>query len=394
MKYIFFIVLTMIFFIALIRKYRKKSILLMLTAFLALLLVFPQESLNAAKEGINLWLFIVIPSLLPFFIINDMLISLKVPENIAKLFSPIAKFIFGTSGYGAYVFIMSIFAGYPSGARIVGQLVEDHKISSEEGQQILTFSSTSGPLFIIGAVGSGMLHSSIAGYIIYASHILGAVLNGIVLRIFFKKKLTNQRYNFQDNNKGNSSGDILSKGIMTSLVTSGFIGGYIILFSVIIALLNKIQFFSVLSSLIESTHLFSQPIINSICKLLESSIEISNGSKIISLLQINFDLKLIFLSFIISFSGLSIIGQVSSVVSKTKISINRYVFHKFVHGIFSAILCYGILKINLFDLPTYSAKNVSFIPDILFNLLTFLVLMLVFNTMHAIKCQKYKKTSK
>jgi sporulation integral membrane protein YlbJ len=323
-----------------------------------------------------------------------MLISLKVPENIAKLFSPVAKFVFGTSGYGAYVFIMSIFAGYPAGARIVGQLIEDKKISLEEGQQILTFSSTSGPLFIIGAVGSGMLNSPIAGYILYITHILGAVLNGIVLRIFFKKKSIKQGYTFYDSKKTSSSGDILSKGIMTSLVTSGFIGGYIILFSVIITLLNKIQFFSVLNDLLQTALFLPQPIANYICTLLETSIEISNGSKIISQLPLSFDLKLIFASFIIAFSGFSIIGQVSSVLSKTKISMGKYIVHKFIHGIFSSLLCYVFLKVNFFDLPAYSTANIFIIPDILSNLLTLLILILMFNTLAYLKGTGHRKTSK
>ena len=388
MKYIFFIVLTMIFFASLKRRFRRISVITMLVVFLALLLIYPQISLNAAKEGIELWLFIVIPSLLPFFIINDMLTSLRVPENIAVFFKPIARSLFGTSGYGAYVFIMSIFAGYPAGARIIAQLIEEKKISDAEGQKILTFSSTSGPLFIIGAVGSGMLKSGIAGYILYASHILGAVLNGILLRLFFRNKIENEKYAASSNLNSSSSGDILSRGIMTSLITSGFIGGYIILFSVIITLLNKVEFFGILNSFFTNVLQISLAASSNICSLLKSSIEISNGSKILCFSSLDFDLKLIFLSFIIAFSSLSVIGQVSSVLNKTKISMKAYVACKVNHGILSSLICYALLKVNLLNVKAYNTVRNPFIPDMAFVLIILLILLLVFNILGSAKCRK------
>ena len=47
---------------------------------------------------------------------------------------------------------------------------------------MLSFCSTSGPMFIIGAVGAGMFNSTFAGYIMFTSHVLGAFLNGIIYR--------------------------------------------------------------------------------------------------------------------------------------------------------------------------------------------------------------------
>lgn len=390
MKYIFFFVITMLFFGFFNRRFRRKSIICMLTLLLGLLLIYPQISLQSAKEGINLWLFIVVPSLLPFFIINDMLVSLRVPGNIGRLFSPVAGFLFGTSGYGAYVFIMSIFAGYPAGARIVAQLIEEKRITAKEGEKILTFSSTSGPLFIIGAVGSGMLKSAAAGYILYAAHILGAVINGVVLRIFFKKSKEFKSNVIPENLNKPSSGDMLSRGIMTSLVTCGFIGGYIILFCVINSLLNQLQFFKILNDSLKYLGFLSPDAINAICILLESSVEITNGSKIISALSINFDLKLIFLSFIIAFSGLSIVGQVSSVLNKTKVNMKTYILCKLSHGMFSSMACFLILKTGVLNVSTFTKSLNSFVPGQTFNLFVFLVIVLLLNILGSIKSMANK----
>lgn len=379
MKYIFVILIIMSFFLFIIIKNKKYPIILLLLTTLSMMLGYPSVSLDAAKEGINLWLFVVIPSLIPFFIINDMLIFLRVPDNIARLFSPAAKVLFGTSGYGAYVFIMSIFSGYPAGARITSQLIENRKITPQEGSQILTFSSTSGPLFIIGAVGSGMLKSTLAGYILFLSHFVGAVANGIILRFFFPK---NRNYNpvpKQNSNTIPSVGDMLSKAISNTLVTCGFIGGYIILFSVVIALLNTIDFFSMLQ-IFMSKFLFIPPVFSGhISSLFETSIEISNGCRIISMLNTTFDIKLIMSSFIIAFSGLSIIGQAVSLINKTGISIKGYFISKIFHGFFAAISCAIIIKLSSSSLETFAFfRSLEYI-NLPFIIVLLLIIILALN---------------
>ncbi|EYE89294.1 hypothetical protein Q428_03190 [Fervidicella metallireducens AeB] len=375
---IFVFVLLITNFMLFLTKFKKKSIVYLLLLVLLLLVLYPYQSLNSAKDGINLWFFVVVPSLLPFFIINDMLISLKVPENISRMFSPLAKYLFNTSGYGAYVFIMSLFSGYPAGAKITAKLIESKKITVEEGERILSFSSTSGPLFIIGAVGTGMLNNSSLGYFLFISHILGAITNGFVYKLFTREKNIYCNVALSHENRNVRVGEILSKSISDSLITCGFIGGYIILFSVIITLLENIDFFVILNLLLTMLYI-PKNISNYICTLLQSSIEISNGCKIISNLGSSLSTKMILISFIISFSGFSIIGQVTSILSKTKININKYIFFKLTHGIFSALICWILLKVNLLDTTTFHHKYTSIILNPIVLLETYLTLILCLN---------------
>lgn len=380
MELLFTIAILFLLFLLLIKRYRTFSITCLLGLLLILLIIYPSSSLNAAKEGINLWLFIVVPSLLPFFIINDMLASLKVPENIGILFSPVAKKLFNTSGYGAYSFIMSIFSGYPSGARIVSTLIDEKKISNLEAEKILTFSSTSGPLFIIGAVGSGMLSNTIAGYILFTAHIIGAIINGIFSRFFFKKslniKISNNKFSL---NRFKES--FITKGISSSLITCGYIGGYIVLFCVIVELIHNIRLFDFLSNLLSSFNIFSSEAINNLTILLESIIEVSNGSKIISSSSVDYSNKLILLSFLIAFSGIAVVGQVSGILSKFKLNMKKYVFFKITHGIFSSIICFFILKLNLFSLETLSFSEPSIEGLLATSILILLAMILIFNSL-------------
>lgn len=352
---------------------------LLLLAIAIIIIIYPFDSLSAAKEGVNLWLFVVVPSLLPFFILNDMMVALDVPKNISYVFSPISKVLFNTSGYGAYAFIMSIFSGYPSGAKITSSLIKSGHITKDEGQRILTFSSTSGPLFIIGAVGTGMLKSVSAGYMLFASHILGAILNGIMYNIIFHKSdQKNSPDIFISSRDSIDASRLLSSSISSSLITCGYIGGYIILFSVIIKLFNKINFFYIpfLTGIVKKFMTF----------LIQGSLEISSGSGIIASSTLPMEFKLILLSFIIGFGGLSILGQVATVVSGTGIDIKKYTLSKLTQGGLSSLVCLLILKINIFSSSVFSHGTSANKPDIILLIEVLLSLMFILNIIgHLIK---------
>lgn len=390
MKYIFFSIITITIFSAFFYKKYYIQISIFTLTILFLMLLFPHGSLNAAREGINLWLFIVIPSLFPFFIINDILIALKIPESISKIFSPFAKLFFNTSGYGGYAFIMSIFSGYPSGAKITAQLIEQGKISTEEGQRIMTFSSTSGPLFIVGAVGSGMLKNAAAGYILFTAHILGSILNGILFRFLLGKvKINKSSLNSEGFGHKNFS-DILSRAISNSLVTCGYIGGYIILFSVIVELFSKIEFFQILNTLLAKLAL-SEYSTSVIISMLKASMELSNGCQILSKAGFNINLTLCLISFIISFSGFSIIGQVSSVISKTKINLKLYIISKVSHGVLSSLICYIILELNLLSLKASTNSSILVLNTLPVLLIILLIIVMSLNIIANLKKPKLKR---
>jgi sporulation integral membrane protein YlbJ len=354
-----------------------------------IIIIYPFDTLNAAKEGVNLWLFVVVPSLLPFFILNDMMVSLDVPKNISYVFSPILRVLYNTSGYGAYAFIMSIFSGYPSGAKITSSLIKSGQITSDEGQRILSFSSTSGPLFIIGAVGTGMLKSVSAGYLLFISHLLGAILNGIIYNIVFHKTPSNKSLNrFTFSKTPMEPSQLIGSSISSSLITCGYIGGYIVLFSVIIKLFNKINFFSIpfLTGVVEKLIAF----------LIQGSLEISSGSSIITLSTLPMEFKLILLSFIIGFGGLSILGQVAAVVSNTGIDMRKYALFKLTQGGVSSLICSLMLKTNIFSSAVFSAQppllHISTVKSGVFFLFeALLALMLILNLIGHIIKQPHSK---
>ncbi|MBR1984394.1 MAG: sporulation integral membrane protein YlbJ, partial [Clostridia bacterium] len=152
------------------------------------------DYINEAFNGITIWATLLLPSLFPFFFFTRLFTSLNLTSEISKVFGKITKRLFNCSGESGYAFFMSIFSGYPVGSKLTADLYSKNIISSYEAKKMVSFTSNSGPMFILGTVGIGMLISKTAGLILLFSHIISAILNGIIFRgkkevLHYSKKL-------------------------------------------------------------------------------------------------------------------------------------------------------------------------------------------------------------
>lgn len=76
----------------------------------------------------------------------------------------------------------------------------------------------------------------------------------------------------------------------------------------------------------------------------------TNGCSLISKLDIDSIYKIIIISFLLGFSGLSIISQTFSVTYKTNISAKKYIKRKLIQGIICSILSFLLYTLNIFKL--------------------------------------------
>ena len=161
-----------------IKKNNISTIIYILISLFVLynIIIHPQDCIKAASKGLLAWINIVVPSLFPFLVISELLIGLGFVDFIGVLLEPLMVPIFNVSGKGAFPFAMSITSGYPVGVKLVTRLRKDKKISKSEAQRLLSFSSTSGPLFMIGAISTGMLNNPLISPLIVYPHYLGCLL--------------------------------------------------------------------------------------------------------------------------------------------------------------------------------------------------------------------------
>ena len=135
-------------------------------------------------------------------------------------------------------------------------------------------------------------------------------------------------------------GEILGNAIKSSISNIISIGGFIVLFSVILSILNTAGIINFLSTFF---YLFNIPIEIS-SALLTGFIELTNGVYLSFNLYENYHLlSILITSFLLGFGGFSILLQVYSIISKENISIKPYILGKFLHGIFSIIFTFILL---------------------------------------------------
>jgi sporulation integral membrane protein YlbJ len=175
-------------------------------------------------------------------------------------------------------------------------------------------------------------------------------------------------------------GSAIKNAIQNGINTTLSIGGFIIIFSVVISLIKSNVYFYIIFEQLET--FFRLPVGTLYCLFL-GSIEITNGCSIVSTLSLSLPLKLSIISFLCSFSGLAVIAQVSSFVSETKIRYSKYIFFKIIQGIFSFIITYILLKILPTSIYTSKLRINSFVsvytyfyPILVLTLLTLLLIIL------------------
>lgn len=323
-------------------RLKKMIIPACICIFTAFLILFSSDNLLAAKNGLLLWSSSVVPSLLPFFIATELLGYTNIVSFLGKLLNKFMRPIFNVPGEGSFALIMGIISGYPVGAKIVSNFKKQGICTEEECERLLSFTNNSGPLFIIGTVGVSLFSSSNIGFKLFAVHIISCLLVGFLFRLWKCNNSSNfvwKRSNIHTSKNLNldNLGSVLSISIQNAIQSVVIIGGFVVLFSVIVSMLNSSKILNLLCTFLETLKLpqaYSESIITGI-------IEVTNGVKLSAINTSPF--SIIICSFLLGFGGISVLLQVLSITSEAKISIKPYILGKLLQAFFSAIIMYFLI---------------------------------------------------
>ena len=338
----------------LVLKLKRNFFAILFLCFAFGLLLFSKNNLPAVKNGLILLATSVVPSLFPFFVATELLMHTNIVNFFGRILNPFMRPIFNIDGKGGFCFIMGLISGYPVGAKIACEFRKNDICSKIECERLLSFTNNSGPLFIVGTVGISMFGNTTIGILLLVTHILACITVGFVFR-FWKSRLN--RFNISSNQSTFSKtknivsisnlGEVLGESISNSIHTIFIIGGFVVIFSSIISILNSSGIIyglcKVLSPLFNFLHIdnsFANPIITGF-------LEITNGIKTISSLHIkNISISIIITAFFLGFGGISVLLQVWSIISKSDLSIKPYIFGKLLHGFIAGL--YTFIAINIF----------------------------------------------
>lgn len=310
---------------------QKKVLLTFIIILLMfLLLLFPNLCLQSAQNGLLLWFNKVLPSLLPFMIFINILVPLDGLRKLITFSSPLSQKLWHLPGHSFFAFMMGLIAGYPMGAKVVKNLYAEHKLTKEEAELTLCFSNNCGPLFIIGTVGTAMLSCTSLGYFLFFIHLLSALIMSLLTTRNATLSISRSKTLYPVDT-GASFSQLLNQGVMNAMDTIVCIGGYIIFFSVIIALLTQTPLARALINLIFSSSTVASLFIG----IFSGFFELSNGSYMLSLVKPFSVYSLALISAVISFGGLCVYFQTLYVLEDSPLSTKTYLLSKCIQSLFS-----------------------------------------------------------
>ena len=280
----------------------------------------------ATIEALKMFITKVFPTMFPFFIITRILTILGLGNMFVKLLKRPIKLLYNCSGIGGYVFVLSILSGYPIGAKLVADFVKNGIISQDEAKKIISFTSTSGPLFIIGTIGVNLLGDYNAGVVILVSHFLSAILNGILYR-----GQTNARLGVSL--PINENADFFNDAITSSIQAILQVASSIVFLNVLIVALNDLNIIDIFANTLSIFGLdkgVSKGISIGLIEITKGIYDMASSNKIKDII--------VPISTIISFGGISVMVQSMSFLRTIGISTKYYLLTKTSQAIISYVL--------------------------------------------------------
>ena len=257
--------------------------------------------------ALNTWSTTLFPLLFPAFIVNDLILSSGIANDIIFIFGPLLTKFFNISPYGAYVLLISFISGTPTNAKNLKALYAQHLIDKNDIVKILSCSIFFNPFLII----------TLCGWHILIILWLSNLLTGFIMRHALEpSKVPYQKIKIPFN---------LSTSIESNI-------------DLLLMILGNMTVFMVLSSLIHTPY----PLINT---LITGFLEVTSGLK--ATLKLPILIKDLFNIIFLSLGSISIFMQIKSILNDIDISY-RYFY-------ISRLLCtfIGVTILVLYRILTY-----------------------------------------
>lgn len=328
-----------------------------------LMICYPESSWEAGIRGLAIWWDVLFPSLFPFFVISEVLLGFGIVHFLGKLLDPLMKPLFRIPGSGGFVLAMGFASGYPVSAKLTAKLREQRLVTRVEGERLVAFTTSSDPIFLIGAVSVGFFGSPKLAGALALAHYGGSLLIGLIMRFYspdspesgspaeaassrrFSFKLALQAMHQARLLDGRSLGELLRQAVVSSLQLMTVVGGLVVFFSVILEVLTASgamnTLYSVVSHLLPLAGLpagLAEPLVGGL-------FEVTLGAKAsASPAGIPLMYKAAAAAFILSWSGLSVHAQVASILNGGDLRYFPFLVARFVHAVLSAGLLLLIWK--------------------------------------------------
>lgn len=295
-----------------------------------LMLSFPKLVFAGASKGLLLWFNSVLPTLLPFMILSNLLIRTHSTDWIVRVTGPLFRHIFRISDYGSFAAVTGFLCGYPMGSKVTADLLMEGKISLAEAQYLLSFCNNASPIFIISYIVLQNLKQEqllIPSLVILMS---SPVLASFLFRPFYmlsKKKEGGFAAVPSPDSSTSAASSLIDMCIMNGFEMITKVGGYIMLFSILISLAKAVDI---------SNGWFTN--------LLLPSMELTAGISLLSNGTLSSSETFFMCMVCTSFGGWCALAQTKCMIAGTGLSIKPYIIQKLITAVVTSLLCLLFLR--------------------------------------------------
>lgn len=295
---------------------------------MVMMLVDPSYYLESATRGLTLFATTVLPSLFPFFFCATLLTKIGGASVISNVLKKPVKLLFNSPPEGAYVMTLSMLSGYPVGAGMISELYRGGAITTDEAKTICAYASTSGPVFMLGTLGSAIFHNPAVGIIALSAHYLAAILNGVIFRT--RKNAKRSEAHPADIL---GSDNALSESITRATASMLAVGGFIVIAGMLVDTLAKFDLLLLLSNNLPPDAA------QTLTALLYGLIEMTRGSLECAKIP-DLQLATALAAALISFGGISVFMQSYNFLSPCKIKAREFVLRKLCQSLLTFVFAF------------------------------------------------------
>lgn len=311
------------------------------------IIAYPDAAFRASLQGLKVWWTIIFPALLPFLILSEMLLAFGWIHGLGVLLNPLMRLLFRLPGVGGWAWAVGWTAGYPAGTEAVVKLRRQQLISRHDGDRLLSLSHASSPVFIVAVVGVGFLQQADTGLFLAIIHWTSSLISMLVLQLIFRpasgsaadsvslpaaKQSTKTRFSASrvldamesaHRADGRPLGQLLGEAVTAAVATLMMIGGYIMIFSVIIQVTKLVI-----------PHQVGTYIMNGLLEVNLGAFTIGNAT----FTSLVFQIALV--SAVLGWSGISAHLQVHSLIKETDLRYSRFLISRVIHAVIAFLMTY------------------------------------------------------
>lgn len=305
----------------------------------------PALAISHMEGGLILCVDTIIPSLFPFMVLSDILVSSGIGAVLGRFFTKPMQGIFGVSGAGSCAVVLGSLCGFPVGASVAVSLYDQKLISKRECEHLLTFVNQPSSAYITMAVGVGMFGSRRLGVVMYGVILGCGFLVGFLARFFMrenKQKIVLEPRKHPLPSPQNM-GEMLTSAVANSALRMLTVCGYVVFFSALVGVMRE----GVMSHL----PMGDAPLGKVISALFWGGMEISGGMRAAASLAKDLmfggyamGLAWVVCGMIGGWSGISAHCQILSLCGGRGISLRPYLCAKMLQCVLCGLVMWGVWR--------------------------------------------------